>query len=463
MSPSATKVHTLADQRSRWSYSIIPLFGLYISMGSLRMPAKPYLQVSVEAQVDPRSLACMLAAAIRAAQRMGMHSESSNNSSDCTTLEAEMRRRLWWSLVLFDHRVCEIVCQEKSTTTLYPAWDCRPPLNVNDFEMQPDTRMAPTKHDTSATEALFVVVRSELADFVRNSVFHLNFVVGQPSSERISQSKRDGGELKVLGKLIEDKHLVYCNEEVPLHYMTIWTTRSSLARSRLLEHYLTHSPSSSVRPTDAERSAAFSYALRMIECDTQLRTSRLTKGYLWLVDSYYPPILAYFHILNGLARRPAEELAKEAWSTMANNYEALVAGPKHHRTRLVFATKFPRTILQAWEAREALLTQQRVPPEIPPRLVLDAKAKMTQMNSSLPSAPSGSWESPTGVNASASSTTVVAPTFSTSPDLGGNQTSGGAIYFAAPFSGGQYFDLSNQGMLNTAQSWSEGVSRWPEL
>ncbi|PGH32282.1 hypothetical protein GX50_04949 [[Emmonsia] crescens] len=69
------------------------------------------------------------------------------------------------------------------------------PLNVNDFEMQADMRKAPVSHDTSAIEALFAVVRSELAYFVRHSVFHVSVVGGTPSPDMIAHSNREGDEL----------------------------------------------------------------------------------------------------------------------------------------------------------------------------------------------------------------------------------------------------------------------------
>lgn len=118
----------------------------------------------------------------------------------------------------------------------------------------------------------------------------------------------------------------------------------------------------------------------MIECDTQLRTSPLTKGFLWLVESFYSPILAYFQILNGLAQRFDNEHAEKAWSVMRDNYEASMSGPTHHRTRLVFVTKFSRVIVQAWEAREALLREQNSPAELPPHHVLDARDNVAQSN-----------------------------------------------------------------------------------
>lgn len=73
----------------------------------------------------------MLDVTIRIAQRMGIHNEASNTT--CAALEAEMRRRLWWSLVIFDNRICEMF--DYKTATLAPTWDCHVPLNLSDFEV----------------------------------------------------------------------------------------------------------------------------------------------------------------------------------------------------------------------------------------------------------------------------------------------------------------------------------------
>ena len=337
----------------------------------------------------------MLAMAIRVAQRMGMHSESSYTGY--TVLEAQMRRRLWWSLVYFDHRICEVA--DYRTTTLTPVWDCKTPLNVSDFELRADMKHLPATHD-KPTEALFAVVRSEVANFVRYSSFHLNFV--NPSLNAIAQLKhgRNGipvpetNELLALEKLIEDRYLAFCNPEDPLHYMTIWTTRGFLAKNRLLEHYSKHSTPSG-RPTDAQRAAALSSALTMLDCDTKLRTSPLTKPYLWLVD-FHPPAMGYLHLLNDLRKRPADDAhAGPAWDALADNYEALAARLRHHNAegeqqgvyRILFV--FSRVILQAWDAREALLRggegDGSGEVEQPPRLVADIRRRMAQMGLSPPS------------------------------------------------------------------------------
>ena len=177
----------------------------------------------------------MLGVAIRIAERMGIHSES--DLAKCTVLEAEMRRRLWWSLVLFDARISEMT--NYKTTKLTPTWDCKIPLNVNDSDLRPEMKEPPEAVGKS-TEAIFAVVRGELGEFVRNTMFYLDFTA--PALKPIAKDVQngpipEGGELVTLDKMIEDRYLKSCDPENPLHFMTIWTARAFLAKYRLMEHH----------------------------------------------------------------------------------------------------------------------------------------------------------------------------------------------------------------------------------
>ncbi|PKX92297.1 transcription factor domain-containing protein [Aspergillus novofumigatus IBT 16806] len=328
--------------------------------------------VSVSPQTDPRSLSSMLAAALRIAQRMGLHNESTYTRY--TAVEAEMRRRLWWSLVIFDHRMCEM--SDYKVTTLTPTWDCRIPLN-------------------KPTEALFAVVRSELADLIRHTTFHINFV--NPVLAAVAKAKDPGhvsisadGEMLTIQRAIEEKYLAFCDPADPLHFMTIWTTRGYLARNRLLEHYARHLSSPAMQQTDAQRNAALSYALEMLECDTRLRVSPLTCRYRWLVD-FHVPALAYIHVLNDLRKRPTESHAGKAWQAMSENYEARAMHPKPSGQGVF--TVFARVVLQAWGAREIFLRQRGMPVEAP-QIVLDIRSKVGQTSSGSSMVPSCSTGEP---------------------------------------------------------------------
>ncbi|KAF3932235.1 hypothetical protein ABW20_dc0110701 [Dactylellina cionopaga] len=333
--------------------------------------------ISVRPKTDPRSLSSMIGVAIRLAQRMGLHNESSY--AKCAALEAEMRRRLWWSLVGFDHRLCEMV--DYKTSTLSPTWDCRTPLNVNDFDFRPEMKVLPEIHE-GPTEAVFSVVRSEINDVIRYSAFHLDFT--NPSLCVFVQSTRptpapEGSELAALEKNLQEKYLAFCNPENPFHFMTIWMARGLIVKFRLIEH-LWRLSATSTQPTDAQRNAAISYALDLLDCDTRLMTSPLTQRYRWLMDFQFP-FPAYIHLLQDLKRRPAEAHAENAWEVMSKVYETRIMN-LNQGDRPLFNV-FARIVLPAWDIREELFKQDNKPIE-PPLMVRDIRKKLIEMKSTFP-------------------------------------------------------------------------------
>ncbi|KAB8251457.1 hypothetical protein BDV35DRAFT_314459 [Aspergillus flavus] len=332
--------------------------------GSVECLTALYLYlVSVRPSTDPRSVSSILGVAIRIAQRMGIENETTN--ARCTALGGEMRRRLWWSLILFDNRISEI--SGHKTTMLTPTWDCRVPLNANDFDIRPEMKILPQSHD-EPTEALFTVVRSKMGDFMRQSAFHLDFT--NPSLKVIIKdtphgADPEGDRMTAFERMIENRYLRLCNPENPLHFMTIWTTRGQLAKNRLLEHY---SKYASVQQTDEQRDIAISHALIIIECDTKLMTSPLTKGYRWLTDFHFP-FPAYIYILKDLRKRPTVEHADRIWRTMSDNCEARF---KDMQKVNPFFESFAKIVLEAWEAREAVFRPINKPLQ-PPLIVLNVK------------------------------------------------------------------------------------------
>jgi len=314
--------------------------------------------------------------AIRIAQRIGIHNESGYRN--CSILEAEMRRRLWWSMVSLDYRLCELT--DFNSTLLLPTWDCQSPLNVNDFELRADMKHKPTVNE-KPSEAIFAVVRSELADFVRHSPFHLNIV--NPVFNGIAQPRDGGrgpipagGELDALSKIIEDKYFAHCDMEDHLHYTTVWATRSTLARSRLFQHYLQRAKSSE-KDRDGPQHAGISRALDLLECDTKLRTSPLTKKFLWFLD-FYLPAMAYLYILNDLRKYPSADYAEIAWVAISDNYDAYTAQWRQRDPERinVYVEKFAQFVSQAWRARETYLRGQHKQPDPVPRIVLDGRNKI---------------------------------------------------------------------------------------
>ena len=321
----------------------------------------------------------MLGIAIRIAQRMRIYSESA--LAKCTVLEAELRRRLWWALVLFDARVSEM--SDHKCTTLNPTWDCRIPLNVNDSELRPELKELPAAQEKS-TDALFVVMRSEVGAFIRHARFHVDLT--SPALKH-NNGRHDlipeAPQLDALQKMIEDRYLNLCDPENPVHFLAIWFTRLSLARCRLLELYSRYS-SSPLSWTEAQHDAAMSHALEILENDKKIITSPLIQGLLWMPNLYFP-FVAYIQILQNLRRRPVHKQAEQAWEILSADYEARMNMQRQgsrYREDNPLIRAFMRIVLLAWEAREAALRHVREP-LIPPEIVSFMKQIEAEMKQNI--------------------------------------------------------------------------------
>lgn len=294
----------------------------------------------------------MFAIAFRIAHRMNISNEAANSKH--SIFEAEMRRRLWWAMVVYDSRISEMT--DYKTTLLIPTWDCKIPVSVNDFDLRPEMTTRPTDQE-AATEAIFAVVRGAIGNYIRHNAWHLDFV--NPMLRHIAKATQHlfdpyDNTLNGLENIIENRHLKFCNVENPLHYTTIWWARNYLAKYRFFLHCSQHAKTPD-HQTNEQRDAILSYALRMLECDTALLSSPLTKGYRWLLQFHFP-FPAYVRIVQDLRARPLGPNADKAWEMMNANY-AVRFVDMEPSANLLFKM-FGSTVLQAWAARHAALFGQ---------------------------------------------------------------------------------------------------------
>lgn len=293
----------------------------------------------------------MLAIAVRVAQRMGLDNDF--ELAKCSPLEAELRRRLWWSLTMFDNRMCEM--SHHGSTSMLPTWQCRSVLNVNDADLLTDSKTTPQAHERP-TEAIFAVVRSEVSNFARDSAFHLSFtnpaLIPLAKDAHLDDAQRQA-RLIDFEESIERNHLRLCNPDDPLHCMTIWSTRTLLARLHVLQYYAT-SARHRTQVTGEQRDNAAWHAMRMIECDTNLANAPMLLGFSWHVYAHFPAI-AYIHIVQDLRKRPTHQHAQRCWSMLNENFVARFRDM--HPDMSPFFDVLSKVLLQAWDGYEAAFAQ----------------------------------------------------------------------------------------------------------
>lgn len=301
---------------------------------------------------------------MRIAQRIGIHSEVANNK--CAPFEAEMRRRLWWALVIFDSRISDMAGNKAAVPTV-PIWDCQRPTNVDDSQLWPEMQTPPTAA-SRPSDAIFVAVRTEIEDFVRHSSFYLDFF----NPALISMAKLPPGEdMSTFENHLEDKYITHCNLENPVHFMTVWTTRGLLAKYHLLQYYASHSSSPEL-PTDQYRDGAVSFCLRMVQADTALMQSPLVGAYHWLVNFSFP-FPAYIHMLQEMRRRPMSVNVRPCWEAMSDNYEARFLNVEAEVD--LFHKLIAKLIVRTWVDSLAV-NQRQDEPALPPRIVSHIARKL---------------------------------------------------------------------------------------
>jgi len=94
----------------------------------------------------------LLGLPIRLAQALNMHQDGDGTTSRLSPYEAEMRRRLWWQLIVLDIRAAE----DRGTNTIIArgSYNTRLPYNIDDAEFGPDTK-TPLKDRPGPSDATF--------------------------------------------------------------------------------------------------------------------------------------------------------------------------------------------------------------------------------------------------------------------------------------------------------------------
>lgn len=88
---------------------------------------------------SPHSLWILTGVAIRIGQRMGLHSDG--KSLGLPIFEAEMRRRVWWQIVLLDNRNAQLSGLKNSVVANF--FDTNIPANINDSDLNPNMSEQP--------------------------------------------------------------------------------------------------------------------------------------------------------------------------------------------------------------------------------------------------------------------------------------------------------------------------------
>ena len=190
--------------------------------------------------------------------------------------EAEMRRRLWWQILLLDMQAAE-------------DWGCNVLISDDDFNTYPPTNVDDGDIDVSAsssfinrdgfTQITFGLMFREAGIIVK--LFHV------PTKVSVPQSLQDRMALVVdCQKRLNKKYLQYCNSSNPLAWVTHTTGRLIIYKAWLLVHYPIEPQDWKAPQTIVSREHLLLTSVTILELSFRLESNEDVKQWWWFFKTY---------------------------------------------------------------------------------------------------------------------------------------------------------------------------------
>jgi len=277
---------------------------------------------------------------------MGLHRDGT--SLKLSPFNTEMRRRLWWQIVILDGRTAELA--GAGVSLMANLWDTRLPLNVNDSDLTPDMEQLPAER-AGATEMMFCLLRNNIGHLLRNagSTNVFDGAWQMLSSSTVPLAERDAA-IDNLEKLIQDKFLRYCDPAIPLHLMTSIVSRAAVASMRLVAHHPRQYPDRGAHLGQEEKEMLFATSLKVIELDNLAHSTKSIQRFLWHTSAFFQWHV-FIYLLSELCVRTAGRLVDKAWQQVD---EALDHHFEHiDATANTLYAAIRSLVFRAWQARAA--------------------------------------------------------------------------------------------------------------
>ncbi|KAB8220162.1 cytochrome P450 [Aspergillus novoparasiticus] len=209
---------------------------------------------------------------IRAAQSIGLHRDGTH--FNLTPFDAEVRRRLWWQIIVLDYRAAEDHGLE--VHGFGSRSDTRLPLHVNDSDLSPELRILPGPRARWTEMSLFLLT-SEIA-IAFQKVYHTT-VDHTDNAQRLQT-------VQELTAYLESTYLCHCDTNIPIQKVAWLSTRSLLSKFEFFVYQLSLNKEQSQEAVSAAAERTLISACSCLEQSMELQTDDLLRGFRWLFASY---------------------------------------------------------------------------------------------------------------------------------------------------------------------------------
>ncbi|OAA52930.1 Fungal specific transcription factor [Cordyceps fumosorosea ARSEF 2679] len=257
---------------------------------------------------SPRFIWMMAGIAIRMAQAIGLHRDGSH-FPNLTPYEVEIRRRVWWALIMLDARASGD--QGTDLTILQDGFDTRMPLNINDSDISVDTKVMPEERD-GITDMTVTQVSCGLVDVERKMV----------AKQKESPASPDASNaiFEELFARLDHSYLRYSNPNGDITYWVgVITARLVAAKMTLVLYLPTIISAPQELESNQQRDKLLVAAIEVAEYNHALNSEERCKHWRWVFQTY-THTYAIVYMLLSATQRPWSPLLERAWLALQSQW-----------------------------------------------------------------------------------------------------------------------------------------------
>jgi hypothetical protein len=273
---------------------------------------------------------------------MGLHRESSLKG--LPPFEAELRRRVWWQIVILDGRASQLTgASMNPDMQLYG--DTRQPVNLSDADLVPSASILPLSSPVT-TDMVFCKVRIEIGVWMITQ----RCLLGSSSEISAAGQAKFSKAIDELERHIEDTYLSKMDKDFPLNILTAYLARSAICQLRLSVYHPIHRRERTSDLSAEQIDMLLENSLEVIRYDILSHSSPVLQRYLWHISNFFP-FETFVLLISTLSGRATGQIVDSAWDVINQVYE--------HHPFFVSDTRDPlywalgNITLRAWHQRVA--------------------------------------------------------------------------------------------------------------
>lgn len=229
----------------------------------------------------------------------GINSEAA--LSEATPFEAEMRRRLWYQLLLVDTRAAEA----RGFLPTQPHYDTRCPLNINEEDLSAESKVLPSQR-TGVADMTIALVRFRLVQTGK---------LLQPHPDQVVPIQRKEEIVRELREYMRNTLWQYCDAPNASQRSNFFSIVSKMIVSRM--YIMLYQRDSGHEPPEG-RDYLFTEAIRVVENSNLQKRHPFNENFEWLFR-FSVPWHAIAFLLMELVRRPPGADSDRAWLAIENS------------------------------------------------------------------------------------------------------------------------------------------------